>query len=35
VIAAGVALVPVAALAATVEVALGRGGTIYVEARSA
>jgi SAM-dependent methyltransferase len=35
VIAAGVALVPVAALAATVEVALGRGGTKYVEARSA
>jgi hypothetical protein len=35
VIAAGVALLPVAALAAAVEVALGRGGTIYVEARSA
>jgi SAM-dependent methyltransferase len=35
VIAAGVALAPVAALATAVEVALRRGGTIYVEARNA
>jgi SAM-dependent methyltransferase len=35
VIAAGVALAPVAALAAAVEVALRQGGTVYVEARNA
>ena len=32
-IAAGVALLPVAAICAALEVALGRSGTVYVEAR--
>jgi hypothetical protein len=32
-IAAGALLAPLAVLAAAVEVALGQGGTVYVEAR--